>query len=148
MKNRGPVLVFLLCIGLVITVLLTLTITAKESAETFLRRMPIGSKISDLTVGIPKGWDDADINLWSPQRTPAEREYSSPYREQVGKVAFGSTWYSVKVTDWHSIGEIPDQPLFTGEIFLYRDQLPSGQVAMLVYIDGVLKWKDWGYLPG
>ncbi len=148
MGNRGPVFAFLLCIGLVITIWLWISLTAKESAESFLRRMPIGSKISDLQAAIPKNWDDIGVIVWLPLKEPAEREFSSPFREVLGKVAFGSTWYSLKDTDWRFIGEIPDQPRFTGEIFLSRDLLPSGQVAMLVYIDGVLKWKDWGYHPG
>jgi len=149
MRNRGPALVILACIGLVITVWLTIRLTAKESAESFLRRMPFGCKISDLPAAVPKGWDaDSSVHVWLRLKSPAEREYSSPFREQSGKVAFGSTWYSVKITDWHSMGEIPDHPRFTGEIFLSRDLLPSGQVAMLVYVGGVLKWKDWGYYPG
>lgn len=111
--------------------------------------MPIGSKISDLPAAVPKGWDDdSSVHVWLPLKLPVERGFSSPYRDNSGKVAFGLIWYSMKETNWHSIGEIPDKPPFTGEIFLYRDLLPSGQVAMLVYIDGVLKWKDWGYLPG
>jgi hypothetical protein len=110
--------------------------------------MPIGSKISDLPAAIPEGWDEQDVTVWLPLKLPAEREYTSPYRGESGKVAFGLKWYSLKDTDWHYIGEIPNKPLFTGEVFLYRNLSPSGEVAMLVYIDGVLKWKDWGYLPG
>lgn len=148
MKNRGTVLTVLVCIGLSITVWLTIKLTAKESAESFLRRMPIGSKISDLPAAIPNGWDELDVNVWLPLKSPAERNYSSPYRGEIGKIAFGFTWYSLKATDWHYIGEIPDQPLFTGEVILYRAPYPSSQVVGLVYIDGVLKYKDWGYLPG
>jgi hypothetical protein len=147
-KIREAVLGVLLCIGLVLTVWLSCALSSKESAESFLRRMPIDSKISDLPAAIPKGWDDPDVISWSPLKTPAEREYSSPHREKRRKVAFGSTWYRVKDADWHSIDEIADQPRFTGEIVIYSHGLLKSEAVGLVYIDGILRYKDWGYLPG
>jgi hypothetical protein len=105
--------------------------------------IPLGSNLSDLDRHLQRGEGSrGEVIAWlpagkSPKATdPLETNELGTFIVRV----VGS------YDDWKAPPE--ERNRFTGEITFYHHGTASADVNRLVYVDGKLRKKDWGFLPG
>ena len=109
-----------------------------------LAPIPLGSRLSRLDQYLKLSFDNSEVEVWVPlvegstSRTTAYGIFSI---RNLGRYE-----------DWDASDS--DRDRFTGEILFYHyssvipDDLAPSYVFSLIYVNGVLKEKDYGHLPG
>ena len=117
------------------------------NAEEALRAVPIGTKLSDLDQNLRLVFDESEVEEWLDVRSSGSA--GQPKKTRYGTFRVRSRgdyrrWTATKA----------EREVFTGEIvFMYRswvipDDWDPSYVVALVFVDGVLRDKDFGFLPG
>ena len=105
-------------------------------------RIPLGSKLSDLDQYLPwSAGTSGEVIQWRPA-IDSTADGKGQITNELGKfttVSLGS------YDEWKAT--VQDRDRFTGEIMFFRHSLTSADVNSLVYHEGRLYKKDWGFLP-
>ena len=126
----------------------------ESSAEEIVQRIPLGSEIGDLAGFLGTTREDMQVTQWvkpTPEDVPqAKDEHGDPINRTGRRVSneFGTFTEKDlgKFEDWTPLQEGRDR--FTGEIDFTVPNMASMDIVVLTYIDGKLRKKDWGHLPG
>lgn len=122
-------------------------ITCRPDPKSVIARIPLGSRLSELDTHLDKFYESSDVVAWIPN--PKAPRGTGSMRDRYG--AF-DTKNLGPYDSWRA--EKAERDRFTGEVRFYHhsavipDDLAPSFVIYLVYIDGVLKEADYGYLPG
>ena len=124
----------------------------EPSGEEIANRVPLGSKLHQITAYVDIQNMDAQVIAWLPRPAGAARPSSEREEaERSGEISneFGDfRQRNLGSYDaWNASTAEKEQ--FTGEINVVSS--PGGMeldIAVFYYVDGVLKKKDWGHLPG
>lgn len=111
-----------------------------------LARIPAGSKLSELDRYLDHIYSRSTVERWTTERDPGgtdriENEFGSFRSQNLGAYEI---WNATKT----------ERDGFTGELLFFHhsnvipDDLAPSYVFSLIYIDGKLKKKDYGQLPG
>ena len=115
--------------------------------EKALARVPVGSRLSELDKHIGRFYSHSEVEQWSiapidgGAKAARDTKYGSFYVRELG------TYAAFKASN-------PRTDSFTGEMRFYHmswvipDDIEPSFVLALVYVNGVLKEKDYGILPG
>ena len=122
-------------------------ILTQPDPAAFLKAIPLGSKLSELDKYLGKGYNNSSVQRWIPykEKKAVGTYKTSPYGkfEVRGLGEYGS-WDASQA----------ERDSFTGEINFFHlsavipDDLAPSWVMSLTYVNGVLKEKDYGQLPG
>ena len=110
-------------------------------------RIPIGSKLSELDKHLGKFYGSSSVEEWgnAPTATRASKQMKSEY-------GFSYVRELCTYEAWTASNE--ERDTFTGKVefthysSMIPDDIAPSYVVWLVYVDGVLKEKDYGHLPG
>lgn len=109
--------------------------------------VPLGSRLSELDGYLGKIYERSTVEAWSntPTGTRSTAWMKSKHGfEYVRSIGAYDTWRASKAT----------RDAFTGRIEFFHyssvipDELAPSYVVTLVYLNGLLKKKEFGYLPG
>lgn len=105
--------------------------------------VPLGSKLSDLDRYYPRGGgSEGEVIQWLPLAKGEKRPHDAIENE------FG-VFKPMELGSYDQWGaSTAARDSFTGEITFYHHSLTSSDVNALYYIDGKLKKREWGFLPG
>lgn len=121
--------------------------TCAIDPKAVVTRIPIGSKLSELNQHLGSFYEDSSVQEWGNTPTPTKAtkymkaKYGFSYVRELGKYD-------------HWTASQGERDAFTGAIVFYHfssaipEDLAPSLAVTLVYIDGVLKYKDYGHLPG
>lgn len=122
-------------------------IACRPDPKAIIAQIPVGSRLTELGRYLPKFYDDSVVVEWVPN--PKARRGTGSSRDKYG----GFDTRSLGPYDGWSAKKA-ERERFTGEVQFFHhsavipdDLAPSFSID-LVYIDGVLKEADYGYLPG
>lgn len=111
-----------------------------------IAQIPVGSKLSELDKHLVE-FSHSEVYGWVSER-PADSSWGSK------QTKYGS-FYVRKLGEYDAwTASKADRDAFTGELSFYHlcwiipDDIAPSYVLDLVYVDGVLKEKEYGHLPG
>lgn len=121
-------------------------IACQLDPKAVLASIPIGSKLSDLDTYLRKFKDGSKVEAWVSARTADSPEHTT--------TKYGSFFIRNlgRYDRWTATKEVRDA--FTGELRFYHfssvipDDLAPSYVFSLIYVNGVLREKSYGHLPG
>ncbi len=122
-------------------------IVCKGDPRKIVAGIPIDSKLSELDEHLGKFYDDSNIEAWG--NAPTETR-STKYMK--AKFGFSYVRDLGKYDSWTASKS--ERDAFTGRIEFYHyssvipDDLAPSYVVTLIYVNGALKEKDFGFLPG
>lgn len=122
-------------------------IACRPDPKAIIAQIPVGSRLTELDRYLPKFYNDSVVVEWVPNSKVRRGTGSS--RDKYG----GLDTRNLGPYDGWSAKQA-ERERFTGEVQFFHhsavipDDLAPSFFIDLVYIDGVLKEADYGYLPG
>jgi hypothetical protein len=149
MRNRFGVLARA---GLLAVSCLSIVSCSSGSGEEVAQKIPVGSWVSELDKFMDGSETDGEVIAWIPKVSPSPIDSTDHEtiletgREISNEFGDFSERNLGNFEDWQRA--TPDVDRFTGEIRFVVANMAAWDVVSLIYVDGVLKSKDWGHLPG
>lgn len=120
-----------------------ISIACQPDPKAIVAKIPVGSRLTELDTHLDKFYGSSSVKEWIPNpNVPNWADHRG---------AFGTRDLG-EYNDWKATKAERDH--FTGELNFYHlsgvapDDLAPNFVIYLVYVDGVLKEVDYGFLPG
>lgn len=140
-EKRWWIGVLVVCVGACL-----MPIACQLDPKAVLAPIPIGSKLSELDKYLKEFKDGSDVEEWIRVRAKDSPEHKTTKYGSffIRKLGAYEAWTATKET----------RDAFTGEVrFFHRsavipDDLAPSYVFSLIYVNGVLREKGYGHLPG
>ncbi len=136
--------------GLLIGICLVHSVNCDSAPHDIVSSVPIGIKLSDLDGYLKRGsGSEGEVLQWIPTNEPADSKGMQLRGEGMRISTEFGTFLQKNLgsyDEWYATAE--DRNRFTGEITFIHHGSTSSDINSFTFVNGILRKKDWGYLPG